>query len=313
MWSNIPLFPEQASTIAEKIDLLFVFLVGVSLFFAGLICALLVYFALRYRRRSEAEQPLPLEGNLRLELLWTGVPLALTMVMFFWGANLYIANARPPVNALEILAVGKQWMWKFQHPAGPREINELHVPVGQPVKLTLASEDVIHSFYVPAFRVKMDAVPGRYTSVWFEATKTGVFHLFCAEYCGTAHAGMIGRVVAQSPSDYERWLSGGDRAESPVAAGERLFQQLGCPTCHRPDGTGRGPTMEGLFGQTQRLQGGETVVVDEAYVRESILQPNAKVATGFAPVMPTFQGQISEEGLLQIIAYIRSLGPEKRR
>jgi len=313
MWSNIPLFPEQASTIAGQIDGLFAFLVGVSLFFGGLICAVLVYCALRYRRRSEDERPLPIHGNLRLELLWTGVPLALAMVMFFWGANLYIANARPPANALEILAVGKQWMWKFQHPAGAREINELHVPLGHPVKITLASEDVIHSVYIPAFRVKMDAVPGRYTTVWFEATKTGTFHLFCAEYCGTSHAAMIGRVVVMTPSEYERWLSGGAAQESPVAAGERLFEQLGCPTCHRMDGTGRGPTLAGLFGQTQRLQTGETVVVDEAYVRESILLPNAKVATGYTPAMPTFQGQISEDGLFQIIAYIRSLSSDKRR
>lgn len=312
MWSNIPLFPEQASSIAGQIDLLFAFLVGVSLFFAAVICTALAYCALRYRRRSDSEQPLPIHGNLRLELLWTGVPLALAMVMFFWGANLYIANARPPTNALEILAVGKQWMWKFQHPAGPREINELHVPLGHPVKLTLASEDVIHSFYVPAFRVKMDAVPGRYTTVWFEATKTGTFHLFCAEYCGTSHAGMIGRVVVLTPSAYDRWLNGGATLESPAAAGERLFQQLGCPTCHRADDTGRGPTLAGLFGQTQRLQTGDTVLVDEAYVRESILLPNAKLAKGYTPVMPTFQGQISEEGLLQIIAYIRSLGTDKR-
>jgi cytochrome c oxidase subunit 2 len=230
------------------------------------------------------------------------------MVMFGWGVHLYMTNARPPADTLDITVVGRQWMWKFQHPQGPREINQLHIPVGRPVKLTMASEDVIHSVYVPAFRVKMDVVPGRYTSMWFEATTTGTYHLFCAEYCGTSHAGMIGQVVVMTPADYEAWLSGGATAESPVASGERLFQQLGCQSCHRADAAGRGPALAGLFGQTQRLQSGESVIVDEAYVRESILLPNARIAAGYTPVMPTYQGQISEEGLLQLIAYLRSLG-----
>ena len=230
------------------------------------------------------------------------------MVMFGWGASLYFTISRPPAEALAITVVGKQWMWKFQHPQGPREINQLHIPVGRPVQLTMASEDVIHSVYVPAFRVKMDVVPGRYTSMWFEATQTGTYHLFCAEYCGTSHAGMIGQVTVLTPTAYEAWLSGGTAGESPVAAGERLFQQLGCQSCHRPDAVGRGPSLQGLFGQTQRLQSGASIVVDEAYVRESILLPNAKIVAGYTPIMPTFQGQISEEGLLQIIAYIRSLG-----
>jgi len=312
MWSNLPLFPPQASTIAGSIDLLFAFLVVVSGLFAALIFLLVLTFAIVYRRRAETEQPAPIHGDLRLEILWTAIPLVLSMVMFAWGANLYFTTARAPADALEIAVVGKQWMWKFQHPEGPREINELHVPVGRPVKLLLASEDVIHSVYVPAFRTKMDAVPGRYTSVWFEATKVGTFHLFCAEYCGNAHAGMIGRVVVVTPSEYEAWLSGGNQEESPVAAGERLFQQLGCSTCHRAEAGARGPALQGLFGQTQRLQSGESVVVDETYVRESILYPNAKIAIGYQPVMPTFQGQVSEEGLLHIIAYIRSLGSLQR-
>ena len=179
---NLPLFPVQASTLATRVDALFLFLVGVSIFFAGLIFCLLFYFSVRYRRRSDAEQPRPILGDLRLEVLWTVIPLGLAMVMFTWGANLYFTEATPPGNAMEIHVIGKQWMWKFQHPEGPREINELHVPVGQPVKLTMASEDVIHSFFVPAFRVKMDVVPGRYTSTWFEATRVGSYHLFCAEY-----------------------------------------------------------------------------------------------------------------------------------
>jgi cytochrome c oxidase subunit 2 len=313
MWSNLPLFPPQASTVAGRVDSLFFFLVAVSAFFTALIFILVLYFAVKYRRRSETEQPAAIHGDVRLELLWTGIPLLLSMVMFGWGASLYFTIAHPPAEALEISVVGKQWMWKFQHPQGPREINQLHIPVGRAVQLTMASEDVIHSVYVPAFRVKMDVVPGRYTTMWFEATRTGTFHLFCAEYCGTSHAGMIGQVVVMTPAAYEEWLGGGTAGESPVAAGERLFQQLGCQSCHRADTAGRGPALEGLFGQMQRLQSGESVLVDEAYVRESILLPNAKVAAGYTPVMPTFQGQISEEGLLQIIAYIRSLGTVGRR
>ena len=308
MWSNLPLFPPQASTIAGRVDGVFFFLVAVSAFFTVLIFALIWYFAIAYRRRSETEQPPAIHGDLRLELLWTIIPLGLAMVMFGWGASLYVTNSRPPADTLDITVVGKQWMWKFQHPQGPREINQLHVPVGRPVKLTMASEDVIHSVYVPAFRVKMDVVPGRYTSMWFEATTTGTYHLFCAEYCGTSHAGMIGQVVVMTPADYEAWLSGGTTGESPVAAGERLFQQLGCQSCHRADAAGRGPALAGLFGQTQRLQSGDSVIVDEAYLRESILLPNAKIVAGYTPIMPTFQGQISEEGLLQLIAYLRSLG-----
>jgi cytochrome c oxidase subunit 2 len=315
MWSNLPLFPEQASSVAERVDALFLFLMLVSTFFAMLIFVLIFYFAIKYRYRSTTEQPTSKHGDLRLELLWTLIPLGLVMIMFFWGARLFVTLLHPPANALEVYAVGKQWMWKFQHPSGQREINELHVPLGQPVKLTMASEDVIHSFFVPAFRVKMDVVPGRYTTTWFEATQTGSFHLFCAEYCGTTHAGMIGRVVVLTPAEYEQWLSGGVSGESLEMAGERLFQQLGCHTCHRSDTGARGPALEGVFGRQERLQSGETITVDESYVRESILQPNAKIVAGYQPLMPTFQGQISEEGLLQIIAYIRSLGrsPEDRK
>jgi cytochrome c oxidase subunit 2 len=312
MWSNLPLFPPQASTFAAQVDGLYAFLVAVSVVFGGLIVCLLMYFAVKYRRRTELEQPVLIHGDVRLELLWTFIPLALTMTMFAWGASLYVTMSSPPEAALQIHVVGKQWMWKFQHPEGPREINELHVPVGQPVQLVMTSEDVIHSVYVPAFRIKMDAVPGRYTTTWFEATKTGAFHLFCAEYCGTSHAGMIGRVVVMSPAEYAQWLSGGATEETPVQMGERLFQQLGCHTCHRAEAGGQGPALVGVFGQPVRLQSGEETVADEAYLRESILRPNAKIVAGYPPIMPTFQGQISEEGILHILAYIRSLGTQKQ-
>jgi len=287
-------------------------LVAVSVVFSSLIFMLVGYFAVKYRRRSDAEWPRPILGDLRLELLWTIVPLGITLVMFVWGASLYFTMSRSPAEALEISVVAKQWIWKFQHPGGQREINALHVPMGRPVKLTMTSEDVIHSFFVPAFRVKMDVLPGRYTSMWFEATKAGDYHSFCAEYCGTQHSEMLGRVIVLMPAQYERWLSGGAVAESPASAGARLFQQLGCEGCHRADSGAKGPALDGVFGKPVRLQGGATVVADEAYLRESIFDPNAKIVAGYRQVMPTFRGQISEEGLFQIIAYIKALTREER-
>jgi cytochrome c oxidase subunit 2 len=307
MLSNLPLFPEQASTVAKDIDAYFYFLVGVSTFFGLLIAALLGIFAIKYRRRSPNERPHAIEGALALELTWSIIPFGLAMVMFVWSAMLYVRLQRPPDNAMQVFVVGKQWMWKLQHIEGLREINELHVPVGRPIKLTMTSEDVIHSFYVPAFRIKQDAIPGRYTTAWFEATKAGRYQLFCAEYCGTQHSGMIGSVIAMEPADYEAWLSGG-RKQSLASAGETLFQQLGCVTCHSGESGARGPALAGLFGKGVQLQSGDTVAADEGYIRESILNPQAKLVAGYQPLMPTFKGLVSEEGLLQLLAYIKSLG-----
>jgi cytochrome c oxidase subunit 2 len=312
MFQNLPLFPEQASTMAPRVDALLYFLVAVATFFGSLIFILVIVFAIKYRRRSEEEQPAPIKGNLPLEIFWTVIPLGLTMVMFVWGAMLFFDIYYPPSNALEIMVIGKQWMWKIQHPEGQREINELHVPVGRPVKLTMTSEDVIHDFFVPAFRVKKDVLPGGYTTMWFQATKPGEYHLFCAQYCGTQHSGMIGRVVVMQPPEYEKWLSGGATGVSMGAAGEMLFQRLGCSTCHRPDGTGQGPSLVGLFSRPVELRGARTVTADESYLRESILNPQAKIVAGYQPVMPTFKGLISEDGILQIIAYIKSLKREER-
>jgi cytochrome c oxidase subunit 2 len=316
MWQGFPLFPEVASTVAASVDALYLFLILVTVFFSTLIFALIFYFAVKYRRRpgiepvQDPETHPGHEGHLGLELLWTVVPFAITMVMFLWGASLYVANARVPDAASEISVVGKQWMWKIQHPNGRREINELHVPVGQPVKLTLATQDVIHSFYIPAFRVKQDVVPGRFTTMWFEATKPGEYHLFCAEYCGTQHSGMRGRVVVMEPDDFQRWL-GGVTGDSPVRAGEKLFAEFNCVNCHATGERQRCPQLGGLFGSEVRLTGGGTVTFDESYIRESIINPNAKVVAGYPAVMPTFRGQISEEQILQIIAYIRSLTNER--
>jgi len=307
MLSNLPLLPQQASTAAQDVDAFFYFLVGVSAFFALLIATLLIYFAIKYRRRSESDRPHAIEGALQLELLWTLIPFGLTMVMFVWSAAIYVKLQRPPDDAIQVFAVGKQWMWKLQHIEGQREINELHVPVGRPVKLTMTSEDVIHSFYVPAFRIKQDVLPGRYTTTWFQATKPGTYHLFCTEYCGTQHSGMIGSVIVMEPAEFATWLSGGVK-QSLASAGETLFQQLGCSTCHLDQGTGRGPVLTGLLGKQVQLNNGTTLVADETYVRESILNPQAKIVAGYQPIMPTFKGLVSEEQLLQLIAYIKAKG-----
>lgn len=313
MLERFSLFPEQASTVASQVDHYYFFLVAVSGFFATLIAVLVVVFAIRFRRRWEGEVTPPIHGSLKLELFWTLVPFALTMVMFFWSANIYLKIRRPPDDALQVFVVAKQWMWKLQHMEGRREINELHVPVGRPVKLLMTSEDVIHSFYVPAFRIKADVVPGRYNTAWFEATKPGSYHLFCAEYCGTEHSQMIGRVVVMEPADYQTWLSGkgapgvGGAAVAPQQTGEALFRQYGCASCHRNQPGALGPNLIGLFGSRVHLASGESVVADEAYLRESILNPRAQVVEGYKPVMPTFQGQVDEESLLQLIEYIKSL------
>jgi cytochrome c oxidase subunit 2 len=310
--TDFPLFPERASTIAESVDHVYFLLVGVSAFFSILIFLLIFYFAIRYRRKRADEIPQPVHGSMRLELFWSITPGIIALGIFAWGTVIFFRNAEPPPGAMDIYVVGKQWMWKLQHPDGRREINELHVPVGRPVKLTMASEDVIHSFYVPAFRVKMDVLPGRYTTLWFQPTKPGKYHLFCAEYCGNQHSGMKGWVYVMEPEDYGNWAEGIAAGESMSQTGERLFQQFGCHTCHRTDAPGRGPVLTGVFGSRVQLQSGETVTADEAYLRESILRPAAKVVAGFRPLMPTFQGQIGEEQILALITYIKSLAPAER-
>ncbi len=307
MFTNFPFFPQQASAQAGQVDAIYFFMVAVTAFFSILIAGLVVYFAFKYRRRHRDEIGHAIHGSLALELLWTVIPFFITMVMFVWGAKVFFDMYRPPAGAMEIHVVGKQWMWKVQHMDGRREINELHVPVGRPVKLIMGSEDVLHSYYIPDFRVKADVIPGRYNVLWFTATRPGTYHLFCAEYCGTKHSGMIGTVTAMEPADFQAWLSGGRADESPVAAGEKLFADLTCNTCHLTDTQGRGPMLTNLFGKQVELQGGGTVTVDEAYIRESIVLPQAKVVAGFQPLMPTFQGLVTEEQLLQLIAYVRSL------
>ncbi len=305
---KIPLFPDQASTFAPDVDHLLYFLLAVALFFTIVIFVAIFYFAVRYRRRSEQELPNPVHGSVTLEILWSVIPFGLTMVMFAWGSAIFFRESRPPDDAIPIYVVGKQWMWKLQHMEGRREINELHIPLGRAVKLTMTSEDVIHSFFVPDFRTKQDVVPGRYSTTWFKPTKAGKYHLFCAEYCGTNHSGMVGWIYVMEPRDYQAWLSGGAAMGSLAEEGGKLFDSLACANCHKADGSGRCPTLVGLYGSTVQLAGGATVKADDAYIRESILQPAAKIVAGYQPVMPTFQGLVTEEGVVQLIEYIKSLG-----
>jgi cytochrome c oxidase subunit II len=305
---SFPVFPESASTMAGRVDALYLFLIGVSVFFVAVIAGLIVYFGFRYRRRAAGEVGRPVHGGYALEVLWTAVPVVLTMVMFFWGAAVYYSMASPPADTLDIYVVAKQWMFKFQHLGGQREIDELHVPAGRAVKLTMASEDVIHDLFVPAFRMKADIVPGRYTTIWFTPTQPGTYRFFCSQYCGTKHSGMIGQVVVMAPADYEAWLSGGTTETSMTSAGEKLFQDLGCASCHQADGLGRGPSLQGLFRHQVQLADGQSVLADEAYLRQCILTPGGTKLPGYQPIMPTFQGVISEDQLLQLIEYIKSLG-----
>ncbi len=292
---------------AGNVDALYIFLLIVSGLMTLLILAAVVFFAARFRHRHgvPAEQ---IEGSTPLELIWSVIPFVVFMVIFLWGAIVYFKGRTPPRDATEVYVVAKQWMWKLEHAEGQREINELHVPVDRDVKLIMTSQDVIHSFFVPAFRMKQDVLPGRYTVAWFRATKPGTYHLFCTQYCGTQHSGMIGNVIVMEPAQYEAWMSGG--STGPLSAtGEKIFSELGCVTCHRSDSQGRGPNLQGVFGRPVELADGRTVTADENYLRECILDPGAKRVKGFRPIMPTFQGLVSEEQVNALIAYVKSLAP----
>src|SRR5580700_1203773 len=275
MFGHLPLWPENASTNAGNVDALYIFLLLVSGIMTVLIFAVLTAFAVKFRKRR-GQRAVQIEGSTHLEITWSIIPFCVMLVFFVWGAVIFFQERTPPQDATEVYTVAKQWMWKFEHKGGQREINELHVPVGRDVKLIMTSQDVIHSFFVPAFRIKQDVLPGRYTTLWFKATKTGTYHLFCAEYCGTNHSGMGGDIVVMAPQDYAQWMMGGPAA--PLQdTGKVLFAQLGCATCHRSDAQGRGPNLEGVYNKPVLLEDGRTVMADENYVRESILNPTAKI------------------------------------
>lgn len=314
--TNFHLFPEAASTIAGEVDALYAFMILVSAFFSLVIGFLIIFFAIKYRHRPGVKPTFkPADdhsiGGMILEIVWTAIPLGISMVMFVWGVSIYFTESRPPADSMEIYVTGKQWMWKIQHMEGAREINELHIPVNRNIKLTMTSEDVLHDFYIPAFRTKADILPGRYTTEWFNATKIGAYHIFCAEYCGTKHSEMIGTVYVMSQADYAVWLAAGSGEGSMAEQGQALFNQLGCGNCHSSvvnNAIGRGPNLVNLYGSRVDLKDGSAVKADESYIRESVMYPQSKIVAGFDDIMPTFKGLISDDGMIKLIAYVKSLG-----
>jgi len=303
--------PVQASTTAGEVDWLFNLILGISVFFFALIVAVMVLFLVKYRRRkNHAEAEASPSHNTLLEVTWTGIPVAIVIVIFFFGFKSYLNITTPPANAYEVHVGGQKWNWSFTYPNGYVDSN-LHVPVDRPIQLIMTSADVIHSFFIPAFRVKADVVPGRYTKTWFEATIPGEYDIFCAEYCGTSHSDMLATVVVHPPGQFEAWLEKASNfleTMSPVEAGRKLYQVRGCQQCHSVDGSARtGPTFLKLFGKTESFKDGSTITADENYIRESILEPNARIVDGYEPVMPTYQGRLKDAEIGAIIEYIKSL------
>jgi len=297
----------QAATIARPIDTLFFTMVGLCALVALAVMGAIVFYGIRYRRGSGADRSGAHSQSLPVELTWILVPFAIFVAVFLWSLALFARARTPPPDAQTVYVIAKQWMWKIEHPGGQREINALHVPLGEAVRLTMTSQDVIHSFYVPAFRIKQDVLPGRYTQLWFEATRLGSFPLQCAEYCGLDHARMGGRVVVLRPADYQVWLSGHAAAGSLASRGAELFRSRGCSGCHASGAAIRAPPLAGLYGRPVPLADGRTVIADERYLRDSILLPGVAVVAGYRPLMPSFSGQLSEEDVLALIAYIKSL------
>ena len=305
---NFPIFPEAASTVAERTDYLYWGLTCLSAAICLLVFGVIIYFLFKYRSGKPADRRPIVLPQYRIEATWTIIPTLIMMVFYVWGAEHYFVIERPPPDAMEMNVVGKQWMWKIQHPEGNREIDELHVPVGRLVKLTMTSQDVIHSFFLPAFRIKQDVVRGRYTTEWFKADKIGSYHLFCTEFCGTSHSKMIGHIIVQSPADYEDWLSRGQPGSTLAQSGERLFRELGCSGCHLGQSVIRAPPLQGVFNKPVPLNNGEVVIADEGYLRDSILFPAKQIVSGYTNDMPSYQGKISEEELIELIAYLKNVG-----
>ena len=300
------LFPAEASGIAPYVDALYFFLVLMTIVGTTLVATLLLVFSIRYRREKNPVAT-QIEGSTLLEATWTIIPLAIFLLAFVWGALLYFRIYDPPANAMNIYIVGKQWMWKAEHPGGQHEIDSLHVPLGKPIQLTMISQDVFHSFSIPDFRIKREVIPGRYSTVWFEATQVGTYHLFCTQYCGTQHAGMIGEVTVLTPGDYKKWLEQSNSGQSLAQNGERLFASMGCNSCHNGTAASRGPSLAGVYGSKLTLTDGRQILVDDAYLRDAILNPSEHVTAGFAPIMPTYQGQISEDGLIDLVEFIKNM------
>jgi cytochrome c oxidase subunit 2 len=310
---QFPLRPKAASNFAYDYDLLFFALTALTVFFTVVVGAMVLFFALRYRKGTKADRSKPMHENVKLELLFLIVPTILGLAMFGWGTVLFVNKRTFPENAMEIFVVGKQWMWHAQHMNGVRENNELHLPLGQPVKLTMISQDVVHGFFIPQFRVQYHVVPGRYTQMWFIPTRTGRFNLFCSVHCGTQHSEMAGYVYVLPPDEFARWLaSGGNRfREEPATmaeAGEQTFREMRCGSCHGATDTQRGPSLYGMYGNPVTLETGQTVIADAKYIRSSILTPWAQLTAGYGATMPAYKGTLNEERTFELIAYIKTLG-----
>jgi cytochrome c oxidase subunit 2 len=308
---NFPIFPKEASTTAAQTDHLYFAWLGLSVCVLTFIFAPLIFCLFKYRRGKKANRaPVKISTD-KIEVTWTIIPTLITLGFFVLGAKAYFNEEVPPGNALEINVVGKQWMWKIQHQEGNREINELHLPLNYPVKLTLASEDVIHSFFIPAFRIKQDVVPGRFTTEWFQPARVGTYRFYCSEYCGTDHSKMAGMVYVMTPAEYEGWLAHGAPKKTLAQSGESLFRELGCTGCHVNSNAVHAPPLDGLYGKLVPLSDGTFVRADDQYIRDSILLPASQIVAGYQPVMPTYEGRISEEELLQLIAYVKSIGNDE--
>jgi cytochrome c oxidase subunit 2 len=310
---SLPFFPDRASTIAGQIDNLYFAWIALSGVVALAIVVMIVLFTVRYRQGSAASRSLgdPAEHARKMhhiEIIWTAVPLVLFLAMFAWSSRVYYDSVEIPKDALPIYVVAKQWMWHAEHPSGEREINELHVPINRPVELLMTSQDVIHSLSIPGFRIKQDVLPGRYTTLWFTANRAGEYHLFCTQYCGTSHSQMVGRVVVMEPSAYEGWLSTHASMPTMATRGAQHYRQLGCNGCHGAQAAVRAPRLEGLYGRTVLLRDGRSVLADERFIRDAVLLPGQDVPAGYEANMPSFRGQISEEELLELIEYVKSLG-----
>ena len=300
------LWPREASTVAGQTDALYIFLWLMTIVGMALVLALLVVFSVKYRKEKHPNA-IQIEGSTLLEATWTIIPLGIFLFVFVWGAWLYFRIYNPPADSMNIYIVGKQWMWKAEHPGGQHEINALHVPMGRNVQLTMISQDVFHSYSIPEFRVKREVIPGRYSTVWFNATTPGTYHLFCTQYCGTLHSGMVGDVVVMTPSDYQAWVDSSTSGMSLAQNGERLFASMGCSQCHTGDAAARGPNLAGIYGAKLKMDDGSTQLVTGGFLRDAILNPSAHVPAGFKPIMPTYQGQISEEGMIDLVEYIKGL------
>jgi len=309
--TNFSLYPPEASKIAPQMDALYFFMVLVSMIGMTIVILLVTGFSILYSKKRHPVA-VQIEGSTLLEATWTIIPLGLFLIMFVWGALIYFRVYTPPANAMNIYVVGKQWMWKAEHPGGQHEINALHIPTGRPIQLTIISQDVFHSFSIPAFRVKREAIPGRYTSVWFEATTPGTYHLFCTQYCGTNHSAMIGEITVLTPDDYKKWLAGSTSGMSLAQNGERLFASLSCAACHNGRPGSRGPSLAGVYGSRLTLANGQSTLADEAYLRGAILNPSEHMTQGYNPIMPTYQGQISEDGVISLVEYIKNLNSNDR-